>query len=155
MVSQQQTKNVSIQINPLNTQLKTYVSINNLITALQNDLDLSSLPIENIPKIMVSLFVSTGSDYTSYFKSIGKASFLNCFFHHSSFITGRETEGSLGDFEQNSRDLGFLAFLRLVETAYFKNIYHHSFLFMSQKHHNNCTILLTHLYKRKKDTNYG
>ena len=120
LVSQHQTKNVSIQINPLNAQLKTYISINNLITALQNDPDLSSLPTENIPKIMVSLFVSTGSDYTSYFKSIGKASFLNCFFHHSSFITGKEAEGSLGDFEQNSRDLGFLAFLRLVGTAYFK-----------------------------------
>ena len=43
--------------------------------------------------------------------------FFNCFFQYSEFITGSAC--SLANFKDN-RELGFLAFLRLVGTAYFK-----------------------------------
>ena len=75
------SKQFVIQNNLPQSVVKRYININNLLNALRNDSDLASLQQENIPEIMVGLFVATGSDYTSYFKSIGKSSFLNVFFN--------------------------------------------------------------------------
>lgn len=69
------------------------------------------------------MFVVTGCDYISFFNGIGKATFLRCFFQHAQFITGASTytHGSLSNtqLEENYKD-GFLAFLRLIGTVYFK-----------------------------------
>jgi hypothetical protein len=114
------TKNITIQLNPIHSSSKSFININNIVTALKSDPDVASLCPDSLLTIMTSLFVATGSDFTSYFKSIGKASFLNLFFQYSNFITGIEAIGSLADIQQNNRDSGFLAFLRLIGTAYFK-----------------------------------
>jgi hypothetical protein len=66
---------------------------------------------------MACLFVSTGCDYISYFKHLGKSTFLNTFFQHASFINEIQ---SLSEITEGSRELGFLAFLRLIGTVYFK-----------------------------------
>jgi len=47
-------------------------------TSQQNDL--ASLPRENLGVILQALFISTGCDFVSYFKSLGKATILNTFF---------------------------------------------------------------------------
>ena len=69
------------------------------MNALENDPDLSSIQPSLLPKIMQTLFVATGCDYTSFFSGIGKATFLRYFFQHSEFITsGRvNAPGTLAD----------------------------------------------------------
>ena len=54
------------------------------------------------------------------FKGIGKAQFLNCFFQHASFIGGKDMPGSMEEVSTNNRASGFLSFLRLIGTVYFK-----------------------------------
>ena len=49
-----------------------------------------------------SLFICSGCDYISYFKSIGKATFLNNFFQHAAFICGQDMPGSLHNTNQNN-----------------------------------------------------
>jgi len=71
---------------------------------------------------MQTLFVRTGCDYTSFFSQIGKAPFLQYFFQYAAFITGRESKCSLADtdLEGENYKKGFLAFLWLIGTVYFK-----------------------------------
>ena len=63
-----------------NSQLILFVGLNNLLNAFQSDSDLAALSLENISKIISTLFLSTGSDYTSFFKNIRKATVLNIFY---------------------------------------------------------------------------
>jgi hypothetical protein len=45
---------------------------------------------------------------------------MQIFFKHSKFISsGQEAQGSLADVHDNNNELGFLAFIRLVGSAYF------------------------------------
>ena len=66
----------------------------------------------------------TGCDYVSFFSGTGKATFLRNFFQHSQFITGvsPNTKGSLSDtlMDGDIYEKGFLAFLQLIGTVYFK-----------------------------------
>lgn len=87
------SKQFVVQNNLPHSGVQKYINVNNLPSALQNDSDLASLATETIPGVMVGLFVATGSDYTSYFKNIGKATFLNLFFQYSRFISGNGMEG--------------------------------------------------------------
>ena len=85
----------------------------------------STMHIHNtttLPQVMQTLFVCTGCDYTSFFSQIGKATFLRYFFQYAAFITGRESKDSLADtgLEGENYKNGFLAFLRLIGTVYFK-----------------------------------
>ena len=66
--------------------------------------------------VIQSLYVGTGCDYNPFFAGIGKGSFLRTLFTYAEFIT---TNGSLSDVEPCNHDKGYLAFLRLVGTAYF------------------------------------
>lgn len=88
---------------------------------LKNDPDLSAISQTLIPQVIQTLFVATGCDYVSFFSGIGKASFMRYFYQYAEFISSGTdaTPGTLADtgLEHNK---GFLAFLRLVGTAYFK-----------------------------------
>jgi len=59
---------------------------------------------------------------TSFFSQIGKATFLRSFFQYAAFITGRKSKGSLADTDLEGENYknGFLAFLWLIGTVYFK-----------------------------------
>lgn len=114
------TKQFIIQFNIPPSHEKKIINLNNFIIALRNDAHLACLPQNSLGKIMVSLFVGTGSDFTSYFKGIGKAQFLNIFFLHARFICGQDMPGSMEQVSMNNRASGFLSFLRLIGTAYFK-----------------------------------
>ena len=82
--------------------------------------DLLSLPPNELLQSFTSLFVATGSDYTSYFKNIGKATVLNTFYVLKFYLGVSSQEGSVANFKEEIRNLGFLCFLCLVGTIYFK-----------------------------------
>ena len=74
---------------------------------------------------MQTIYVVTGCDYISFFSQIGKATFLRYFYQYTSFITAGNdpsTPGTLYDvgLESDNYKLGYLAFLRLIGTVYFK-----------------------------------
>ena len=69
---------------------------------------------------MQTLFISTGCDYISYLKYIGKASILNNFFQYASFICGHNMPGCLHHTSSDNLQHGFLSFIRLIGTCYFK-----------------------------------
>ena len=64
-----------IQLNVTYAIEESYLRLNNLLTACHNDPDLANLPQENIGQIMMMLFITTGCDFVSYFKTVGKAFF--------------------------------------------------------------------------------
>jgi len=55
---------------------KKYLNINMMRTALQKDSDLGNLHQEKLCRIFQTLFICTGCDYVSYFKSMGEATIL-------------------------------------------------------------------------------
>ena len=93
---------------------------------------MSTIHRESLCLIVQSLFISTGCDFISYFKSFGKATILNNFFQYATFICGTNMEGSLEETHQHDREIGFLAFIRLIGTCYFKK---HLPAFISNKGH--------------------
>ena len=98
-----------------------YLSINNLLTALQNDPDLSQLPPCTRPQALQSLYVATGCDYTSFFVGLGKVSFLATFYQHASFIAGgSDPPGTIGETCLDSESPSKFSFLRLVGCSYFR-----------------------------------
>ena len=106
-------------LNVIGSTQKRILSLSNLKSNLTNDPDLSSIHSNQLPQIFQTLYVVTGSDYTSFFSGLGKVTFMKCFFQHAEFITSGTTyPGSLSDcsLETNTYELGFLAFLRLIGT---------------------------------------
>ena len=81
-------KDILIEINAVGTNQKRILSLSNLKHNLINDPDLASVPPELLPQVIQTLYVVTGSDYTSFFSGFGKISFMKCFFQHAEFITG-------------------------------------------------------------------
>ena len=120
LLSEIPNKEVIVQYNVLHSPICSYLHINNLIKALELDPDLASLPHFHLPKIFQMLFICSGCDYLSYFHGQGKTAFLNAFFQHAQFITGKHADGLLCDISEDKREKGFLSFLRLVGTLYFK-----------------------------------
>ena len=119
-----QDKEIIVQISEMNSRDLKLLYMNRLIAALASDPDMASIPTSTHPNVLQTLFVVTGCDYISFFNGIGKATFLRCFYQHAQFITGftQYTEGSLADthMENNTHERGFLAFLQLIGTVYFK-----------------------------------
>ena len=121
-----QEKQVIVQISAINSRELQLLHLNHLILAMRNDPDLANVDATILPSVLQTLFVTTGCDYTSFFSGIGKATFLRYFFQYASFITGNDSniKGTLADTALNMQTCsrGFLAFLRLIGTTYFKNM---------------------------------
>lgn len=109
-----------IQLNQPHSRELKYLNLTNFSQALLHDTDLAPLPRTSVHSILQMLFICTGCDYISYFSGIGKVSFLNIFLQHARFISGDETQGLLSYTSSRDQKNGFLAFIRLVGTAYFK-----------------------------------
>lgn len=90
-------------------------------SVLNLDPDLAVVSHTNRLKLIQTLFIATGCDYLSFFVGIGKATFMRIAFQHCTFINANSDSclGTLVD-TGDSNDIGFLAFLRLVGTVYFK-----------------------------------
>ena len=69
------------------------------------------------------LFVVSGCDYISYFMGFGKGMFLNTFYQYAEFISGKNSTGYLCHITEDSKRTGFLSFLRLIGSLYFKKHY--------------------------------
>ena len=110
---------VLVCVSMFSSQEHRYLSLNKLITSLEGDPDLSSIPRELLPKVLQILFICTGCDYVSYFAGFGKSTFLKIFFQHASFINS-VSQGTLASTCDTSRELGFFSFVRLIDTVYFK-----------------------------------
>ena len=113
------TKHILVQINPPG-QASQFVDMQQLRYGIQIDSELIWLEVFGIIR---SLFVTTGSDYTSYFHGFGKKTVLDTFFHYCDFITGSSGNGSLHQVSVTNQHRGFLSFLRLVGALYFKKHY--------------------------------
>ena len=107
-----------LQVNPLGKP-KQVLSITKLIEALKNDPYLRHIPEEDRPATLVSLFILSGCDYTSFFVGYGKTSFMKTLFDHTSFISA-DTPKTPGSLAKLATDSGFLAWLRLVGAVYFQ-----------------------------------
>ena len=114
-----QLLDIFVRISVFSSQEHRYLSLKKLTTSLQGDPDLSSVLGEILPKVLQTLFVSTGCDYVSYFAGFGKSTFLKAFFQHASFIND-VSQSTLASTCDSSRQLGFLSFVRLIGTVYFK-----------------------------------
>jgi len=112
--------------------------LNNLMLALQTDPDLYTLPRDHLGSIMRSLYISTGYDYISYIKTFGKATILTNFTQHANFINGTVNNGTLYQTDPDNKENGFLSFMRLVGTCYFKK---HIATFIANYGHSTPTLL--------------
>ena len=66
---------------------------------------------------MQILFISSGCDYISYVRSIGKNTFLDVFLQHSYFINGPSIRSNT--YPGNKME-DFLSFIRLIGSCHFK-----------------------------------
>ena len=113
---------VYVQISTFTSPDTRLLHLNLLRSALAGDPDLAPAPANQLPKMLQTAFISTGCDYISFFSGLGKATFLRVLFQHSSFINANTTDypGTLADTDTDHLHAGFLAFIRLVGTTYFK-----------------------------------
>ena len=117
-------KDIILQISTYSAQELRFLNLTTMICLLHNDPDLARIGNKILPKVMQTIYVATGCDYTSFFSQIGKATFLRYYFQYASFIIAGidSIPGTLADVSlyDGSYKLGYLAFVRLVGTVYFK-----------------------------------
>ena len=108
---------IIIQLSKSSLDDAKFIYLNKLVDAINSDPDISLIATAQRPQALQTLYIATGSDYTSFFQGLGKVSFLKTFFRHSRFILGTESlPGSLGDMSNGQE---FFSFLRLVGSAYY------------------------------------
>lgn len=114
-------KQIYVQVSPLSSHQLKILNLSALTTALANDPDLAHIDQTIRPRLLQTLYVASGCDYTSFFSQTGKATFMRYFYQHASFINST-TEGTLADTDLTdlSYNRGYLAFIRLVGAIYFK-----------------------------------
>ena len=144
-LSMPDNKDYIVQLNVHHSADKKYLILKHLILAFQGDPDLHALPRDHLGSIMQSLYISTGCDYISYFKTFGKAKIINIFTQYASFISGTDA-GNLHQTDFINRGSGFVSFVRLISTCYFKSILQHLLLTVVILHLSICITLLTTVY---------
>ena len=60
-------KEVIIQISTYSARELKFLNLSGLVTALHNDPDLARILREILPKLLQTMYVVTGCDYTSFF----------------------------------------------------------------------------------------
>ena len=113
------SKQYVVQIN-LPHNPPRYIDVHKVLLSFQHDPDMAPLPQEKLGSIMLQLYIVTGCDYISYLSGIGKATFINHFVQHAGFISGTGAIGCLSETNTNNMKSGFLSFVRLIGTVYFK-----------------------------------
>ena len=89
--------------------------------AFQRDPDLHSLPRQHLSLIIQSLYISTGCDYILYvFQNIRQGYHYQQFYAICHFYCNSNAVGCLHNINSADEDVGFLSFVRLVGTCYFK-----------------------------------
>ena len=68
-------KDIIVQINVVHAREHKHVHIQNLVKVLESDLDIASIPQDNLSTIFHMLYVVSGCDYISYFSGFGKGTF--------------------------------------------------------------------------------
>ena len=111
-------KDYVVQLNTHHAVDKKYLILKHLQLTFQQDPDLHSLSREHLSLI---IYISTGCDYISYFKTFGKATIINNVMQYATFICNSNIVGSLHNTNSADKDVGFLSFVCLVWTYYFKN----------------------------------
>ena len=82
-------RDIIVQINPHNKRELQYIHLTALVEVLNNDPDIAEIHHKDkIQKMIQTLYIASGCDYISFFKGIGKATFIKCFFAHANFISG-------------------------------------------------------------------
>jgi len=117
-LSMPNSKDYIVQLNVHHSQDKKYLILRHLNLAFQGDPDLQALPRDHLGSIMQSLYISTGCNYISYLKTF-KAKIINIFTQYASFISGTDL-GSLYQADFINRGSGFVSFVHLIGTCYFK-----------------------------------
>ena len=112
---------VIVQLNAYTSIEHQYLQANKLRSALNHDPDLACVEADCRLALLQALFIATGCDYTSFFAGIGEATFMRIAFQHCSFINenSESSPGTLVD-TGDTKEMGYLAFIGLVGTAYFK-----------------------------------
>ena len=64
-------KEILVQLNPVNSKELKTLNITSFISAFKNDPDIAEVDSELLPKIMPTIYISTGCDYVS-FSYLGK-----------------------------------------------------------------------------------
>lgn len=117
------TKEVIVQVSPMHCRELKLLNLTALVTAFEHDPDLAQIAPDILPKVFQTLYVVSGCDNISFFSKLSKASFHRYFYQYASYISsGQHYPGTLADtsFEQGVYEQGYLAFLRLIGTAYLK-----------------------------------
>ena len=112
---------VYVQLSPITSCEQMFLHLNQLHEALNADPDLALVPIGLRANVLQTLFICSGCDYISFFAGFGKATVMKHFFQNAWFITGtHEIPGTLAETAPDTKETGFLSFIRLIGTMYFK-----------------------------------
>ena len=110
---------VIVQLSNYSDEKAKFVHMTNMITAINNDPDMSEITPALRPQILQSIYVATGCDYTSFFNGLGKVTFLATFYQYAAFIAGGNIiPGTMGEMSLDTNSNAKLSFLRLIGCAY-------------------------------------
>jgi hypothetical protein len=128
-----------------------FLSLKQLVATIRPHSNLKEIESLELLLTLQSLFICTGCDYISYFKHHSKRAFYQTFLNNTDFIQGltKGTEGNLSLTSDTDRELGFLAFLRLVGCEYFVK---YCSAFLEESPDGRPESLYLHLYDPKLST---
>ena len=112
---------VYVQLSSVSSLDVRLLHLNYLHQALNSDPYLAFVPSNLHGRVLQTLYICSGCDYISFFAGIGKTTMMRHFFENAWFITGTPSiPGTLADTDPSVMEEGFLSFIRLIGTVYFK-----------------------------------